>query len=288
VEYRYGDSNPGFRTENPKQHFRSLAAFAPSGTQRCSEDFLIRILGISDRVNGVVMNNLRALINRWKVSAAAIVCTCLICCGAALAASQPPEMKVSIGLSSKPGAKIAASVLFKLAAFPPGSTGLPPVRTLRLSADLGSMNLRGVPTCRPKPGSSTSGCSAPAIGSGRVFAYQQYEAEGDIATKRHGTIELYRVHMQGAEAKLRSFVISMTVKRMSAGAGELRVPLPKLEGGRLTIAELLLTLHRKVLVDGRSVVVDQVTCPTSAVVEAEALFYIGAASSAQGEPGCSS
>jgi hypothetical protein len=126
----------------------------------------------------------------------------------------------------------------------------------------------------------------PAIGTGRVFAYSQYEAEGDIATKQHGTVELFSggqegadgklygwVHFRGVEVAQSSSVISMTVRRIGPGRSELTAVVPELEGGRVTIAELLLSLHGTVRVDGRSITVTQANCPSATPVYAEASFY---------------
>jgi hypothetical protein len=209
-----------------------------------------------------------------------------LCCGVVWASGLPPELKVNISQPSKPGSGAGTSVLFKLVPLPQGSTGLLPVRTLQVSGGLGALNLKGIPTCRPRAGSTTSGCSAPSIGTGRVFAYSQYEAEGDIATKQHGTVELFSggqegadgklygwVHFRGVEVAQSSSVISMTVRRIGPGRSELTAVVPELEGGRVTIAELLLSLHGTVRVDGRSITVTQANCPSAAPVYAEASFY---------------
>jgi len=138
------------------------------------------------------------------------------------------------------------------------------------------------------------------IGTGRVFAFREYEAEGAPATRQHGTIKLYSGGQRGAISKLyaqvsiragqASFVIPITVKRMGPGRSELTATLPRLDGGSLTIAELLLSVHRTVNVGGRSIGVMSVRCPTSDDAEplAQASFLHSTSISATAALSCAS
>jgi hypothetical protein len=223
---------------------------------------------------------------RQMAAMVAALLACLVCCDVAWATGQGPELSLGVGLSATPTAGTGISALFRLTPFPPGSEGLPAIRSLRLSGDLGSLNAKGVPTCKPRARSLTAGCTAPAIGAGRVFAYSQPVLEGDVATKLHGTVEVFSggrkgpaahlygwVRLLGAEQREKSFVISMTFRRLDPSRSELSVVVPKLEGGQLTIAELLLSLRKTVRVDGRSIRVTEVDCPQARPVEAEVSFY---------------
>lgn len=239
---------------------------------------------------------------RRVVQAGAALCLWLLLSGVAWANNGPPELRVRVALSGGQQTDSGVSIRFKLLPFIPGSDRLPALHTIRLSGDVGALNLRGVPTCRPSKGSSASGCRAPMIGGGRVFAFEQSEAEGGTPLKRHGGVRLYsggqrgatsRIYAQvffpGDEANGGSFVIPMTVKRKGPARSELTAMLPAVDDNRLSIGELLLTFRNTVQVGARSIVVTSVGCPSDATAEvrAEVSFYNNPSpSSATTQPEC--
>jgi hypothetical protein len=222
---------------------------------------------------------------RWVARMAVVFCLWLLPCGIANAEEGHPGLGLSVGLSGAPGAGGGVSILVDLTPAIQGSRGLPPLHSLRLVGDIGSLNLRGVPTCKPTSGSSgTSGCAAPSIGGGQSYAYQSPspQAEGDLTLKLRGTVLLYSGGQQGGVSKLyawasfptagpqeagRSYVIPMTFTRKGRGLGELRATFPRTEGNRLSIAQLLLSIHQTVTVDRRAIPLTDVRCPVNAAAE---------------------
>jgi hypothetical protein len=222
-----------------------------------------------------------------------MLCLWLLPCGIAHAEEGHPGLAVTVDLSDAPGAGAGVSIRVDLAPALQGSFGLPPLQTLRLDGDIGSLDLQGVPTCKPTSGSPwTSGCMTPSIGGGQSYAYlaPSIQAEGDVTLKLPGTVLLYSGGQQGGVSKLyawasfpgagpreagRSYVIPMTFTRNGKGRGELRATFPRTEGNRLSIARLLLSIHQTVGVDGRSIPLTSVRCPVGAAAEVlvEASFW---------------
>jgi hypothetical protein len=112
-----------------------------------------------------------------------------------------------------------------------------------------------------------------------------------VTLKLHGSVRLYSGGQRGRVSKLyawasfpdagarqagKSQVIPMTITRKGNGQSELSAALPQSEGNLFTIAELLVSIRRSVRVEGRSVPVMIVRCPSGASsgeVWAEASFY---------------
>jgi hypothetical protein len=220
----------------------------------------------------------------------AVFLLCLCSCGMAWAmGGSQPGLQVKVGLSDDTGAGLS----LRLGLFPaePGSRALPAMRTLRLSGDLGTLDLRGIPTCRPTARSPrTSGCMTQPIGTGRGVAYESFGAEGSGALKLNGTARLYSGGQRGDTSKLyawvafpdgglheagRSLVIPMISTRKGPGRSELRASLPATEGHLFSVAELLLSIHRTARVDGRLVSLTKVPCPVgpAAEVRAKVIFW---------------
>jgi hypothetical protein len=228
----------------------------------------------------------------WALGAA-VLCLWLLPCGIAHAEEGHPGLGVTVGLSDAPSAGAGVSIRLDLTSALQGSRGLPPLHTLHLDGDIGSLDLRGIPTCKPTRGSPlTSGCTTPSIGGGQGYAYlsPSPQAEGDVTLKLPGSVLLYSGGQTGGVSKLyawasfptagpheagRSYVIPMTFTRKGKGRGELRATFPRTEGNRLSIARLLLSIHQTVGVDGAAIPVTSVRCPVGAAAEvlAEASFW---------------
>jgi hypothetical protein len=74
-----------------------------------------------------------------------------------------PGLEVSVGLAAESGGE-GDSLGFDLTPAEPGSRALPPVRAVRLTGYLGSLDLQGIPTCKPSIRSTrASGCTVPSI-----------------------------------------------------------------------------------------------------------------------------
>jgi hypothetical protein len=220
-----------------------------------------------------------------------VLCLSLFCVGVAHAegASQP-GLEVNVGLAERPADAISFN--FGLTPALPGSRALPPIRALRLVGYLGSLDLTGIPTCKPTVRSAlSSGCTTPLIGKGRGYGYQSTTAEGDTTQKLHGTVRLYSGGQRGSISTLyawasfphagfpptgKSYVIPMTITRKGAGRSELLMRFPHPEGNLFSVAELLMSMRQSIQADGRTVPVTSVRCPSGPVsreVQAEASFY---------------
>jgi hypothetical protein len=220
-------------------------------------------------------------------------CVFLLCVGVAeahAAEESQPGLEVSLGFAKRPADAISLSLGLTPAI--PGSTALPPIRTLRLIGYPGSLDLHGIPTCKPTARSaSTSGCTTPMLGKGHVYGYQDTTAEGDPALKLHGTVRLYSGGQRGSVSKLyawvsfphagfppmgKSYVIPMIFNPRGSGSSELLATFPQSEGNLFSIAQLLISIRRSIQVDGRKVTVTSGRCPSGSrlrEVQAEASFY---------------
>jgi hypothetical protein len=200
----------------------------------------------------------------------------------------PADLGVEVGLSPGQGAGIGISTIFKIASRNGERT--PPVERLSLVGDIGSLDLRGVPTCRPSPLSATSpGCAAPQIGVGGGQAILENDPESK-SVKLPGEVRIYSGGQRGPVSKLWAWavfppggtfdpttvlVIPITLTRRGIRQSELQVRLPQPETGFFSVTELRLNLRKSVRVDGRSLPLSSVSCPVGAGARAtaEVAFY---------------
>jgi hypothetical protein len=207
----------------------------------------------------------------------------------ALAEEVPhPGLAVTVGLSGGSGAGAGISLDLELTAAEPDDPGTrAPIRMLRLSGPIGSLDLRGVPTCKPTTKSTeTSGCTTPLVGRASGYAYENSsDPESGIALKQYGTFRLYSGGQQGDVSKLylwasfpgvggnadgRSLVIPFKYTKEGTGRSDLVASFPRTKEDLFDIALLRMSINRSINVGGRSIGLTKVRCPLGSAVEASA------------------
>jgi hypothetical protein len=226
---------------------------------------------------------------RYAVILALFLCVPIFGRARAGAAETPhPGVAVDIGLhrGSGRGAGISLGLELTPAEANDAATRAP-IRTLRMSGPIGSLDLRGVPICKPTTRSvRTSGCTTPTVGRASGVAVEIGSSESGIALKHSGTFRLYSGGQQGKVSKLylwasfpgvgrhsggRSQVITLVYTKKSGRDGELVASFSRPEEDALDIALLRMSIDRSVDVGGHSIRLTEVGCPLPSTAGAAAV-----------------